>query len=129
MDKSVKSPKNFPRSAIPTADDAGAADWATNAVDEYALAAETTNSEALEPQSLKEAQSQPDWKLWEKAIEEELATLKAAGTWKLVDAPEGVNVVGEEKPTRLNVTRGHIPWSLQVKPTSRSSCLSNSSTP
>ena len=22
--------------------------------------------------------------------------------------------IGEEKPTRLNVTRGHIPWSLQV---------------
>ena len=58
-------------------------DWTASAeecVDEYAFAAETSNAEALEPRSLKEAQSRPDWPLWEKAIEEELATLKAAGT-------------------------------------------------
>ena len=58
-----KAQKVFPGVQLPTPDDADAADWAMNAVDEYALAAETTNSEALEPQSLKEAQSQPDWKL------------------------------------------------------------------
>ena len=68
-------------------------DWATNAADEYAFAAETSNSEALEPQSLSEAKSWPDWKLWEEGIEEELVTLKEAGTWRLVDALEGVNVV------------------------------------
>ena len=65
-------------------------------MDEYAFAAETNNAEALEPRSLKEAQSRPDWPLWEKAIEEELATLKAAGTWEVVDAPEGVNIVGSK---------------------------------
>jgi hypothetical protein len=43
--------------------------------------AKTTNSEALEPHSLTEAKCCPDWLLWEKAIEEELATLKAARTW------------------------------------------------
>ena len=26
----------------------------------------------------------------------ELVTLKAAGTWELIDAPEGVNVVGSK---------------------------------
>jgi hypothetical protein len=91
-----KAQKVFPGVQLPTSEDADAADWATNVADEYALAAETTNSEALEPQSLGEAQSRPDWKLWEKAIEEELETLRAAGTWKLVDAPEGVNVVGSK---------------------------------
>jgi hypothetical protein len=55
-----------------------------------------TNSEALEPQSLSKVQSRPDWKLWEKAIEEELATLREAETWELVDIPEGVNVVGSK---------------------------------
>src|ERR1700678_874687 len=89
-----KAHKLAPGVPLPTQNDADVADWATNAIDEYALAAETADSEALEPQSLSEAKSRPDWKLWEKAIEEELETLRAAGTWKLENAPEGVNVVG-----------------------------------
>ena len=74
-------------------------DWIASVeecVDEYALAAETSNAEALEPRSLAEAQKQPDWPLWEKAIQEELATLRAAGTWEVVDRPERVNVVGSK---------------------------------
>ena len=47
---------------------------------EYILAAETAKAEALEPHSLAEAKRRPDWPLWEKAITEELATLKTAGT-------------------------------------------------
>ncbi|PPQ91584.1 hypothetical protein CVT25_012512 [Psilocybe cyanescens] len=69
-----------------------AADW----VEEYALAAEISEAEALEPRSLAEAKKHPDWPLWEKAIHEELATLKTAGTWVLVNAPEGVNIVGSK---------------------------------
>jgi hypothetical protein len=95
----TKAQKVVPGVQLPTPTppiEADAIDWATNAIDEYALAAETTNSEALEPQSLSEAKSRPDWKLWEKAIEEELETLRAAGTWKLEEAPEGVNVVGSK---------------------------------
>ena len=64
--------------------------------DKYAFAAETSNVEALEPRSLAEAQKRPDWPLWEKAIEEELAMLKAAGTWEVVDVPKGVNIVGSK---------------------------------
>ena len=64
--------------------------------DEYAFAAETSNAEALEPRSLAEAKKRPDWPLWEKAIEEELATLKDAGTWEVVDVPKGVNIVGSK---------------------------------
>lgn len=67
-----KAQKTFPGIQLPTTEEADVVDWATNTVDEYALAAETTNSEALEPLSLSEAKSRPDWKLWEKAIEEKL---------------------------------------------------------
>lgn len=65
-------------------------------VDEHALAAEMSDTEALEPCNLTEAKSQPDWPLWEKAIQEELSVLKTAGTWELVDAPNGVNIVGSK---------------------------------
>ena len=74
-------------------------DWTASVEEceeEYALAAETSSAEALEPRSLAEAQKRPDWPLWEKAIEEELATLRAAGTWEVVDAPRGVNIVGSK---------------------------------
>ena len=48
---------------------------------EFAFAAETADRVGFEPRSLlAEAKRRPDWPLWEKAIEEELATLNAAGT-------------------------------------------------
>ena len=60
----------------------------------HVLAAKMSETEVLEPQNLAEAKSQPDWPLWEKAIQEELSVLKAAATWELVDIPEGANIVG-----------------------------------
>ena len=74
-------------------------DWAASAVgceDEYALLAEVGQAEALEPRNLGEAKKRPDWPLWEKAIQEELKTLKEAGTWEVVEVPKGVNVVGSK---------------------------------
>jgi hypothetical protein len=50
--------------------------------------------EALELMNLKDAINRPDWSLWKRAIEEELATLRNAGTWELVDASDGVNIIG-----------------------------------
>ena len=47
---------------------------------ESVFMAETADAEALEPCTLKEAKHRPDWPQWEKAIEEELATLKGAST-------------------------------------------------
>ena len=41
---------------------------------------ESVEVEVLEPCSLTKAKRCPDWPLWEKAISEELATLKTAGT-------------------------------------------------
>jgi len=79
------------------ADNEESEDWTTSTsgyIEEYVFAAEVAGSEALEPQSLKEAKARPDWPLWEKAIEEELEVLRAAGTWELVNAPEGANIVG-----------------------------------
>ena len=49
----------------------GLSDWMMFE-DEYALAAEMSETEALEPRNLAEAKSRPDWSLWEKSIHEEL---------------------------------------------------------
>jgi hypothetical protein len=48
-------------------------------VEEIAMAAEMSNAEALEPQSLAEACRCGDWPLWETAIKEELVVLGAQG--------------------------------------------------
>ena len=63
---------------------------------EYALVAEMSEVEGLEPQSLAEAKQGRDWPFWEKAIFEELKTLEEAGTWELVDLPAGANLVGSK---------------------------------
>jgi len=69
----------------------GQSDWmmwtnfVMNLVEEYAMAAEIGEAEALEPRTLAEAKHHPDWPLWEKAINEELETLRQAGTWELTE--------------------------------------------
>ena len=80
------------------ANDEELTDWLVvpDHVEGYAFAAVIGDSEALEPRSFAEAKRGGDWPLWEKAIHEELATLKAAGTWELVEKPEGANVVGSK---------------------------------
>ena len=60
---------------------------------EHILAAKVAEAEALEPQTLAEAKCCPDWLLWEKAISEELTTLKKARTWRLEEAPPRANVI------------------------------------
>jgi hypothetical protein len=63
---------------------------------EHVLLAKTSNAEALEPWMLAEAKCHPDWLWWEKAIDEELATLKATGTWILEEPPPGANIIGSK---------------------------------
>jgi Reverse transcriptase (RNA-dependent DNA polymerase) len=65
-------------------------------LDEYALVAETSEVEAIEPRSLAEARCRPNWELWEKGIIGELALLKEAGTWELTTPPENANIVGSK---------------------------------
>jgi hypothetical protein len=56
------------------------------------MAAAMAEADALEP-TYEEAQSRSDWPEWKKAIQIELNTLKAAGTWELVERPSNTNVV------------------------------------
>jgi hypothetical protein len=63
---------------------------------EHALMAETSDAEALEPRTLAEAKRRPEWPQWERAIQEELATLKTAGTWRLEEPPPGANIIGSK---------------------------------
>jgi hypothetical protein len=58
--------------------------------------AETADSEALEPCTIAKAKRRPNWLQWEQAILEELATLKAASTWVLEEAPPGANIIGSK---------------------------------
>lgn len=76
----------------------GSSDWMMMAIesDEYALVAQTSEIEAIEPRSLAEAKRRPDRHLWEAAIHEELAVLRDAGTWELTEAPAGANIVGSK---------------------------------
>ena len=53
-------------------------------------------AEALEPTSLTKAKWHPDWLQWEHGICKELATLKKAGTWDLVEPPVGANIIGSK---------------------------------
>ncbi len=63
---------------------------------EQIFVTETADAEALEPRTLGEAHRRPDWAQWERAIEEEIAMLKAAGTWCLEEPPPGANVIGSK---------------------------------
>jgi hypothetical protein len=56
---------------------------------EHVLVAKVADVEAMEPH-------RPDRPLWEKAIKEELATLKAAGTWRLEEGPPRANIIGSK---------------------------------
>ena len=60
---------------------------------EHILIADIAAAKALEPSMLAEGKWCPDWPLWEKAIKEELAMLKAAGTWHLEEPLPGANVI------------------------------------
>ena len=75
-------------------------------VEGYVFAAVIASSEAFEPRSLAEAKCQLEWSPWEDAIKEELATLKVTGTWELVDAPGGANVVGSKWVFRIKKNAG-----------------------
>ena len=60
---------------------------------EHAMAAAVSEIEAIDPLSLDEAKGRPDWPKWVTAIQEELATLKKAETWEIVERPKERNIV------------------------------------
>jgi hypothetical protein len=50
--------------------------------------------EGTDPTTLEEARRRNDWSKWDEAVNKELTALKDAGTWSIVEKPEGVNVIG-----------------------------------
>jgi hypothetical protein len=55
----------------------------------------------IDPKSLAEAQSSPDWSHWKKAMDRELGTLEKAGTWFNVPRPPDKNIVGSKWVYRI----------------------------
>jgi len=47
-----------------------------------------------EPKNEAEAWGSPDWPCWEDAMANQVSELTMKHTWELVDAPPGVNIVG-----------------------------------
>jgi len=59
---------------------------------DFAMATVMDAAEGLNP-TYDEAKRHPDWPKWKEAIDMEFKALEDNGTWKLVERPEGVNVV------------------------------------
>ena len=60
----------------------------------YAMVARVREAEGLDPSTIDEARTRPDWLKWDKAISKELASLAAAHTWDVIECPRGVNIIG-----------------------------------
>jgi Reverse transcriptase (RNA-dependent DNA polymerase) len=63
---------------------------------EVALAAHTSLTEGMDPQSLKEVYSRADKLLWDEAMKDEIQQLEQRETWKVVKKPPDANVVGSK---------------------------------
>jgi len=59
----------------------------------FALLAGNAEAEGLEPSTINEAKTRPDWPKWEDAINAELKSLDDAHTWNMVERPKDTNVV------------------------------------
>jgi transposase InsO family protein len=70
-----------------------------------ALVAAMAEADALEP-TYEEAKKRSDWPMWKDAIAKELAALKAAGTWKVVERPMNRNVVDSKWVFRVKKNAG-----------------------
>jgi hypothetical protein len=64
--------------------------------EEVTLVVDVGDVEPLEPKSLTDVKWCPDWPNWEHGISEEIKTLEDSGTWELVDAPPGTNIIGSK---------------------------------
>jgi transposase InsO family protein len=65
-----------------------------------AIAAAGPEADELEP-SYEEARKRSDWPQWKAAIKVELANLKEAGTWEVVERPQNINVVDSKWVFRM----------------------------
>jgi hypothetical protein len=76
------------------------ADYAFHAEFDDIIAAAIADA-ANDLQSLVEAKSRSDWPKWKEAMDREIATLEAAGTWTEVPRPSDKNVVGSKWVFRI----------------------------
>ena len=60
----------------------------------FAMVAGIAEAEALNPSTVDEARSRPDWEKWEMAIAAKLRSLDDTQMWRVVERPIGMNVVG-----------------------------------
>ena len=70
-------------------------DYVFSAAFDDIVTAAILNAE-INPQSLAEAQSSPEWPNWKVAMDRELNTLEKAGTWVDVPRPPDKNIVGSK---------------------------------
>ena len=62
----------------------------------YAMFAGVSEAEGLEPRTIEEARTRPDWPKWEEAINAELMSLANAHTWDIVERPTNTNIVSSK---------------------------------
>ena len=68
----------------------------------FAMVAGVAEAEALNPSTVDEARSRPDWEKWEMAIAAKLGSLDDVQTWRVVERLIGVNVVGCKWVFKIN---------------------------
>jgi len=62
----------------------------------YAMFAGMSEVEGLEPQTIKDVRTRPDWPKWQEAINAELMSLDEAHTWDVVLWPKNTNIVSSK---------------------------------
>ena len=59
----------------------------------YAMVARVREAEGLDPSTIDEARTRPDWPKWDEVISKELASLAAVRTWDVVKCPRCMNII------------------------------------
>ncbi|KAE8965673.1 hypothetical protein PR003_g29732 [Phytophthora rubi] len=67
----------------------------------YAMMTIKAADHEKEPQLVAEAKRSKHWSEWKAAMDKELAELDANGTWELVEAPDGANIVTSKRVYKM----------------------------
>jgi hypothetical protein len=62
----------------------------------HAMFAGMSEVEGLEPQTIEDAKTRPDWPRWKEAVSAELKSLDEACTWDIVSQPKNTNIVSSK---------------------------------